>query len=144
MRKILIYALVAVFLAAAAQSFAENEIKPKRIVDKRTIQGEVAGIQPESIAITYETNDEQGTSKDILLQFDDGMLLQNKKALKQIRAGDIVAVEYNEITEDGSLTRRATKVIFVKAAAKKAESSMLDSESAEPVQEEEEEPEGEE
>jgi len=134
MKKISAAIFTAVLLAAFTSAGAAGEPKEKQAVKRtafrKTVQGEVGGIGPDFISITYEANEATGYSRDVLLSFDPGnMLIQNKKALKDIKAGDIAAVEYDEVTEDGRMVRIARKIIFVKAADKATEYSTFDSES---------------
>jgi hypothetical protein len=132
MKKIAIVIFAVALLVAYSSAFAAEKPKEKQTVKrsmlKRMVQGEVDGVGPDFISITYEADNTGGSSKAVLLPFDPHTVsIQNKRTLREIKVGDIVAVEYDEATEDGRMTRVATKMIFIKAAAKPMQFTTLDS-----------------
>lgn len=125
---------MAAYVYAAPAAPQNEKHAARRTVIAKTVQGEVDGIGPDFISITYEADKITGSSKSVLLHFEPGMILvQNKRGLKEINTGDIAAVEYSEETEDGRTQLIAKKVIFVKAAVKPAPSLALDSSSYVPA-----------
>lgn len=129
--------MLGLYFAAPAQG--EEAKKPGRVI--KGISGEVSAISKDFIAIVYRRDEAKGTEEEVALPIAKDVIIEHKKSLSEIGAGDIVNVEFEEVTEEtdsGFRSKRIAKVIsFIRAAPKpKPESSVLVSGQ---VQEEEEE-----
>lgn len=94
------------------------------------ISGEVSAISKDFIAIVYRRDAAKGTEEEIALPIAKDVIIEHKKSLSEIGAGDLVDVEFEEISEEtgeGPKSKRVAKVIsFLRAApAPKSESTVL-------------------
>ena len=120
--------------------FAQEKTARKAARTINVISGEVSAISKDFIAIVYGRNAAKGSEEEIALPIAKDVIIEHKKNLSEIGAGDTVDVEYEEISEEtkeGTKSKRVAKVVsFVRAApAPKPKSSVLVSGA---VQEEEE------
>lgn len=81
----------------AAEKSTETKEEPKKITVEKTLNGEVSGISPNFIAILY--GQDKKTSYEMALVMDKNTKVEHKNSLKEIAAGDIVSVRYEEITQ---------------------------------------------
>ncbi len=130
-RKIIqIVLVVALAWGLTAFGFAQQakEVKKEKIETTsvtKEVQGEISGISKDFIAIVYERDVEKGIEYEMLLPIEKGIRLVHKQTLDQIKVGDIVSVQYEEVTEEYKEVprqKRTAKIIsFVKPAEKKPE-----------------------
>lgn len=126
-------------VATIASVQGEGTKKAGRVI--KGISGEVSAISKDFIAIVYRRDAAKGTEEEIALPIAKDVIIEHKKNLSEIGVGDMVDVEFEEVTEDtgeGPKSRRAAKVIsFLRAApAPKPESSVLVSGQAQEEEEE--------
>lgn len=110
---------------------------PKKTSLAREVQGEVTGIDSNTISILYSRTygkgkNAGGSEKEIVLPFDKGVELVHLKSVKQIAIGDIVSVRYLETVEDGMdgrmVSRKAGQIAFIKQAPIEMQSTVLGAE----------------
>ena len=99
----------------------ENPNIIKEVATKK-MTGEVQGISKNFIAILYAQDEK--TSYEMAFDVDKDVKIENKKDLKEIKVGNIVAVTYQETTEkpkddkDGKKikvqNRTVKRIIFIK------------------------------
>ncbi|MDD5454117.1 MAG: hypothetical protein PHW62_01265 [Candidatus Ratteibacteria bacterium] len=128
MKKIIWIIVFALFICSTAMAKDAKDIKKEenaanqKIVLKE-VQGEVTWIRNDKIAIMYAQDNEAGTAEEMLLPVPEDVSVINKKSLNEIKVGDIVRVQYEEVTEETpegtSINSRAKTIIFLKAAVKK-------------------------
>jgi len=98
----------------------------------KEVSGEVTGITKDTISVMYYYDNAENKEYEILLPIAKDVKLGHVKSLSELLVGDIVNVQYEEITEEdnvGKRTNRFAKVIsFSRRPQKKPESSALDSE----------------
>lgn len=139
-RKIILMIIISIFIISG-MSRADEEKKGKRIVasNLKEIQGEVAGIIQDSIAIVYNRNEATGEEYEMSFPVDKGVNIVHKRSIKEIAVGDIVNVQYEEVTEkydddqekDPEINRKAKVITFLKPAIKTPEPLESDSDSEE-------------
>jgi len=124
---VLTVAVVFIFMGAglAKEEKSKGQIGPKRTSVKKELQGEVTWISKtgDRIAIVYNRDEASRSEQEILLPIDKNTVLQHKKNLDEIKAGDTVSIQYEEVTEEtpeGIKSKRMAKTIyFIRAAQKK-------------------------
>lgn len=125
--------MIKILLAAIIIAFSFNNSLFAQGKDKRkAITGEVSAISKDFIAIVYNRNQERGSEEEIALPLAKNVIIEHKKSLSEIAVGDMVSVEFEEMSESdergGERTKRTARVLsFVRAAPKKTESAILDS-----------------
>lgn len=118
---------------ACAEEKRVDKLVGKKVAMKE-VSGEVTWIGKKYIAILYQQDLQKGEEDEILLPFDNNDIkLEHKKNLSEISKGDTVSVQYEEETSryDSNreeVKRKAKVVSFMRAAVKKPESSVLQSE----------------
>jgi hypothetical protein len=128
-RKILLaLSIMGIGLYAIAPAQGEETKKAGKVI--KGISGEVSAISKDFIAIVYRRDAARGSEEEIALPIAKGVIVEHKKNLSEIAIGDMVDVEFAEITEEtkeGPKSKRIARVIsFVRAApAPKPESSVL-------------------
>ena len=93
--------------------FAQKE-PVKTSSEMKEVQGRVSNFSREYITITYEEDREKGIENEIMLPVEDNIRVVHKKSLEEIKIGDIVNVQYEQITEEyeeGQKRKRKAKVI---------------------------------
>ncbi|GEM_PF-4930091 len=112
--------------SAGAGSEASAEKAKSRIWG---VSGEVSAINKNFIAVVYRKDRERHSEEEIGLTIPKDVNIQNKNSLDDIQAGDIVEVQYEELSEKavaGTTTKRVARVIrFVRAAQIAPQSSVL-------------------
>ena len=101
---------------------AKDEVKRTSIT--RELTGEVTWIRGDRIAVVFERNKDRGSEEEILLPVASDVRIVHKKSLDQIAAGDMVRIQYEEVTEewpDGrrNVERKVKVISFLRAAAKR-------------------------
>lgn len=128
-RKIILMMIISIFIISG-MSRADEEKKSKRVVARnlKEIQGEVAGISQDSIAIVYNRNEATGEEYEMSFPVDKGVSIAHKRNIKEIAVGDIVNVQYEEVTEkyddqekEPEINRKAAVITFLKPAIKTPE-----------------------
>ena len=78
---------------------ADGDEKSKRVVVRvaKEIQGEVAGISKDSIAIIYNRNEATGEEYEMSFPVAKEVDIVHKKSINEIAVGDTVNVQYEEI-----------------------------------------------
>lgn len=119
-------------IAFAQDKQGEEESKETKKAGRvvKGISGEVSAISKDFIAIVYRRDAAKGTEEEIALPIAKDVIIEHKKSLSEIGAGDLVDVEFEEVseeTEGGLKSRRVAKVIsFIRSALPpKPESSVL-------------------
>lgn len=111
----------------------EGKEKIKTTTASKEVQGEVSGIGKDSISVVYMRDEKKRIEYEMLLPIEKDIRLVHKQRLDQINVGDIVRVQYEEVTEEyeeGPRSSRKAKVIsFVKPAPQKPEQTAPESES---------------
>ncbi|MBU4479651.1 MAG: hypothetical protein KKH34_11285 [Candidatus Omnitrophica bacterium] len=120
---LLLWAVSLPSLNCYAQENKEKAKEKSAVSVTKTIQGEISGIAKDSISIVYQRDVEKGIEYEIVLLLDEkNVQLVHKSNLKQFKAGDLVEVQYEEITEEykeGQKSKRSAKMIrFIKPATK--------------------------
>lgn len=136
---ILALSIVGIGLYAITPVQGEEMKKAGRVI--KGISGEVSAISKDFIAIVYRRDATGGSEEEIALPIAKGVIIEHKKNLSEIGVGDMVNVEFEEVTEDtgeGPRSKRVARVIsFVRAAPPaKPESSVLVSGQAQEEEEE--------
>lgn len=121
-------AILILGLYCAASVQGEEAKKPGRVI--KGISGEVSAISKDFIAIVYRRDEAKGTEEEVALPIAKDAIIEHKKSLSEIGVGDMVNVEFEEVTEEtdsGFRSKRIARVIsFTRAAPKpKPESSVL-------------------
>lgn len=122
--------IASIGLCAVALAFAQDKEAKKAGGVIKGISGEVSAISKDFIAIVYRRDEAKGTEEEVALPIAKDVIIEHKKSLAEIGAGDMVNVEFEEVAEEtdqGPRSKRVAKVIsFLRAAPKpKPESSAL-------------------
>lgn len=127
---------LAVFIFLIRPVYAEGK-KAEKLIERKAVMKEVAGevtwIGKKYIAVLYQQDSQNGEEEEILLPFDNkDIRLEHKRNLSEINKGDTVSVHYEEETRQydsnrEEVKRKAKVVSFIRAAVKKPESSVLQS-----------------
>ena len=125
---------IALTIGLTAISLAQNatkttETKPqaktkfKKTTQMKEVQGEVTWLTKNHIALVYATDEGGLSDREILLPFGKEVKLQHVQELSQIKKGDMVLVQYEEVIEEGpegKQENRVAKLIsFVRPAVQK-------------------------
>ena len=110
---------------------ADGDEKSKRVVVRvaKEIQGEVAGISKDSIAIIYNRNEATGEEYEMSFPVAKEAGIAHKKSISEIAVGDTVNVQYEEITEksaedkekDPEIKRQVKVITFLRPAVRTPE-----------------------
>lgn len=131
---IIVGILFIISLVAAGQTQEQDEKgKIKTTTLAKEVQGEIGAIGKDYITIIYERDAQKGIEYEMWLPIEkDKIKLVHKRSLEQLNIGDIVRVQYEEITEEYKegprLSRKAKVISFVKPAPQKPEQTALESE----------------
>ncbi|MDD5745729.1 MAG: hypothetical protein PHO30_00550 [Candidatus Omnitrophica bacterium] len=112
--------MAAVLLSMISSAFAENN---KSVAGQtkavKEVQGEISGIGKDYISIIYQKDDTAGVDYEIMLPMTPDMQLEHKTDLDNLKAGDVVRVQYEETTEQDDKgpksSRKAQGITFVKS-----------------------------
>ncbi len=113
--------------AAAAVEMPKAE-PPKEEMARKTMTGEVAGISPSFIAVTYDQDEK--SSYEMALNLDKKVKIVGKTDISAIHVGDTVTVSYDERfqkDEKGDIRingRKVTAVSFVREGKKLVEEEL--------------------
>jgi|GEM_PF-5751389 len=118
---------ILIFLLLAKLEIFAQEEKPKEKLRRtsimKEIQGEVVFIAKDRIALLYRVDETGQNEEEILFYLPKDIKLVYKQKLSEIAMGDIVSVQYEEVTETSdtgtNITLKAKSIIFVKKGAKK-------------------------
>jgi len=116
---------------------AKEKTKGASKVNRKSIEGEISGVGNNYIGIIYKTDESIGREYELAIPIEGRPELQHIVDIRQLNAGDIVAVYYDETVElqdDGkeSVVGRNAKIIkFIKAAPKAAPEPVEESVEAE-------------
>jgi len=109
--------------AFIASAKAEGAGKIKRTTELKGIQGEVTWIKKDRIAVLYGYDNVKDMDNEMLLPFDKDIKLEHINSVADIVAGDTVAVQYEEVVEEGPDGRRASRrakvISFIRPAPPK-------------------------
>jgi uncharacterized membrane protein len=115
------------FMISSSLAAERKPLKTQTLI--KTIEGEVVLIDKKTISIVYSRDLEKGVEYEMLLPYDKKELqLQHVKNLNEIKRGDIVSIEYEEIieeygAEDKKEDRKAKLISFIKPAVKELTTS---------------------
>ncbi|MCM8787929.1 MAG: hypothetical protein NC935_07775 [Candidatus Omnitrophica bacterium] len=116
--KILIY-LFLIFIVINIK--AEEKQVGKKRTEVKEIQGSVTWVGKDKIAIIYASS--ETSEEEILLPFSPDLKFEHFKDLKQLKQGDTVAIQYEDIqeeTEEGMKEKLVAKrIIFIRPAIPK-------------------------
>lgn len=120
--------IILMFFSFYINNIGKAEEETRITVVQKTVNGEVGGIGPNFIAVTYEVDEK--AAYEIAFNLDKDVKFKNKKGLNEINLGDMVSVRYEETIEEKGKERRVLKrqvkeIIFLKPAPKEGESSLL-------------------
>jgi hypothetical protein len=106
-------------LCTAGFAFAQEGEKVIRKIT-RNVQGEVGSIDKRTIALIYNRNAAKNQEDEVVLFLDKDVQLVGIKALDEIKTGDTVRVQYEELTtllKNGreETRSRAKAINFIKA-----------------------------
>lgn len=104
----------------------EEEEKVNVISAMKEIEGEVSAINKQGIAIVYKKEAENNKDYEIYLPIDKSLKISHKQSLEQIKEGDTVSVQYEEMTEERKeglkeVNRTAKVITFLRPSEKKPE-----------------------
>lgn len=77
----------------------------------KTMTGEVSAAGPSGVAVIYEVDKKNASSSEIWFPFEGNVKLNGYKTARDIEAGDIVAVAYEEALDK---SKRAVKSVTLK------------------------------
>lgn len=112
-------------LCLTRTALAEPEEKPIRTVVVKDMQGEVSGISSNFIAILFGVDEK--SSHEMAFTMNKDVKVEHKKSLKDIGVGDLVSVNYEEISETTKqddkditrvLSREVKRIRFISEGAK--------------------------
>jgi hypothetical protein len=131
---LLVLLCVGIFGMAFAQEVKEEK-GVKKATNVKEIEGEVSAVNKNGIAVVYKRDLTKGTEYEIFLPLDDKVKIAHKRKIDEISVGDIVKVQYDEITEEARegprKTLKGVTVTFLKPAPKKPESPVVESDEEE-------------
>ncbi|MFH0796597.1 MAG: hypothetical protein V2A65_06000 [Candidatus Omnitrophota bacterium] len=84
------------FLFCGIMFAAEEKGTEKKDVTRKTLTGEVSGLGPNFIAITYQVDTAKGVEYEMALPLKKDAQFQFIKSLKELGIGDKVSVIYEE------------------------------------------------
>lgn len=121
MKNRIIIFMVLIFCVSTVAFAQEREKNTARKI--KGISGEVSGISKDFISIIYHRDEGTGIEKEIMLPISKTIIVEHKQSISQISIGDLVDVEFEEVSEegkDGIKIKLEAKVIrFVRSAQKK-------------------------
>jgi len=102
----------------------EDEVKITREI--KEIQGEISAIGKDYISIVYQREREKGVEYEIWLPLDkDNVRLIHKESLEELKVGDFIRVQYEEVTKEYKEKvrsfRKVKTISFIKPAVRKPE-----------------------
>jgi len=114
---------VVLVLGLVGAVFAQGNKDTKTYSTMKEVQGEVTWVRKDKIAIVYKKDVEYGSEEEILLPIDKDIRLAHLKSISDVAAGDMVYIQFEELTEEGvdgpKLSRTAKKISFIKKGTKK-------------------------
>ena len=130
-RKKTVLIMAAGIFIICAIALADGDEKGKRVVARaaKEIQGEVAGISKDSIAIIYNRNEATGEEYEMSFPVAKEVDIVHKKSINEIAVGDTVNVQYEETTEksaedkekDLEIKRQVKVITFLRPAVRTPE-----------------------
>ena len=130
-KKRMVLIMAAGIFIICAIALADGDEKSKRVVARvaKEIQGEVAGISKDSIAIIYNRNEATGEEYEMSFPVAKEVDIVHKKSINEIAVGDTVNVQYEEITEksaedkekDPEIKRQVKVITFLRPAVRTPE-----------------------
>ena len=130
-RKRMVLIMAAGIFIIRAIALADGDEKSKRVVARaaKEIQGEVAGISKDSIAIIYNRNEATGEEYEMSFPVAKEVDIVHKKSINEIAVGDTVNVQYEETTEksaedkekDLEIKRQVKVITFLRPAVRTPE-----------------------
>ena len=125
-RDILVIILVSV-LCSASVCFAKNEGNSdsgkksggKKSVKEKEVYGQVGSITDDYLVVVYSKDEDNGVEYELLLPIDDGLVLNHKDNIGEIKEGDTVRICFEETTTEkdnkSEIKRKPTLLNFVKS-----------------------------
>ena len=130
-KKRMVLIMAAGIFIIRAIALADGDEKSKRVVARvaKEIQGEVAGISKDSIAIIYNRNEATGEEYERSFPVAKEVDIAHKKSINEIAVGDTVNVQYEETTEksaedkekDLEIKRQVKVITFLRPAVRTPE-----------------------
>lgn len=123
MKIFMVMLIMSIGLCAAAITPAQEQETKKAGRAIKGVSGEVSGIGKDFISVVYHRDEEVGIEKEIMFPISKTIIVEHKQNISQISLGDLVDIEFQEVTEEsqnGIKTKLEAKVIrFVRSAQKK-------------------------
>ncbi|RKY30981.1 MAG: hypothetical protein DRP68_05555 [Candidatus Omnitrophota bacterium] len=121
--EILVFILSMVIVVNCVEA-KEDEVKITREI--KEIQGEISAIGKDYISIVYQREREKGVEYEIWFPLDkDNVRLIHKESLEELKVGDFIRVQYEEITKEYKEKvrsfRKVKTISFIKPAVRKPE-----------------------
>lgn len=126
MRKLNLFLIIilccTVSLATAEEKRAKKKLRKDPEISSVLMQvkGEIGDIGRKHITIIYGYNKEKTIAREMMLRLDDTVEFKHIKSIKQIKIGDTVRVQYEEVVADygdrQEKKRKAVLISFVKSA----------------------------
>ena len=89
------------FTTAMAEGNQGNKNEMGKVsTEAKEVEGEIAWMNKNSIAVTYKSDAEAHSEEEILLPLNDNIKIEHKKDLSEIKIGDRVRVRFVEETTD--------------------------------------------
>ena len=127
-----VFVTILVLTLSGIASAEEKNVKIRTSKATGQIQGEVSAIDKHYIAIVYRRDLEKRAEYEILLPIDKHLKLVHLGSLAEIKVGDTVSVQFDEITDEyksgeNKKTRKGKTITFVRPAPKIPETETLNS-----------------
>ena len=92
---------------AAQPQNAEITVQPQEAdeVVMKTVTGEVSAINSRGVAVVYDRNFDTGTEYEIYIPIDKNTVLKHKTSIKDIKAGDLISVNYAQPKKGSALAK---------------------------------------
>lgn len=124
-------AIVLIFLGSL--SFAQEDKEDRKVVRRvmNGISGEVSAVSKDFIAIVYRRDEAGSSEEEMAFPIAKDAVVEHKRSLSDIGVGDLVDVEFEELSEEtkeGVRSQRKVKVVrFVRAAPRPQDTGVLGS-----------------
>lgn len=132
-RVLVLIACACVFCCACR---AEEKPQPKRSVQSKEVTGELAWKGQNKLTVIYQRDEEKGEEYEMLIPYDDKLIIEHKRNMSEFSRGDVVKITYAEETlaypDRVESSVKAVKISYVKKSGNK----MYEAVQASPAEEE--------
>lgn len=102
---------------------AEEKPQPKRSVQSKEVTGELAWKGQNKLTVIYQRDQEKGEEYEMLIPYDDKLIIEHKRNMSEFSRGDVVKVTYAEETleypDRVESAIKAVKISYVKKSGNK-------------------------